>query len=984
MGMDRTRAETDRELIAGRFEVRRRLGTGGMGVVYGAYDRERGHEVALKFVVNVEPSAVLRLKQEFRVLADVRHPNLVELHELLCADGTWFFTMELVEGLTLLDWVHGPDLSGERLDTITTAPCDHVARGGPIAPGTSVRFDADRVRDAARQLALGLAHLHQQGYLHRDVKPANILVDAHGRVVLCDFSIARALNARGVTGDEDVLVGTVPYMSPEQAAGKPQGTASDWYAFGAVLFECLTGRVPFVGEAHDVLARKQTMAAPSVLDLCTDAPPDLAALCQRLLRTEPGHRPGASEVLASFGQAAGPIWTTAVGDVVGRERELAELDAALDQSAAGVAVTTLVHGDTGSGKTTLLRQFVERASGRAVALYGRCYQRESVPFKAFDTIVDALSLHLAGLPRSEAESMVPTGVAYLARLFPVLRRVRAIAAPPLPATSVRSPGELQRRAFAALRELLANLARRRPIVFAIDDVHWGDLDSARLLRELTNPPDAPPILLVLSFPSADRHAPMLAEMLRVDTLAAASYREVDIAPLAGGAALALARAVLGEDAPASHPEMIANEAQGNPLLVTVLARWLRRHGNVSPTREGDEPISSLLQARVDRLDPTSRSVLAAVALAGRPVATAIALQAADVGAQGPTACAELRLDHVLRACTLRSGDDALDVYHERIRVAAVARLEPTARRALHERLALAAEASLHPDHEFLADHWSEAGHAVRAASHAREAAERATEGLAFARAARLYRTAIDLAPDAPGVTAMRVALGDALADSGRGAEAAEVWTAAAAEASTEAAALELRRRAAQQWLYTGHADRGLTAIRDVLGTIGLDLATSPRRALAGLVVRRALARVRGVSWRRRDASQIAPETLSRLDVFWAAATGLSMIDTIRGADFQTRHLALALATGEPRRVARALAMEAAYTSTAGSASRAPPRCSNAPLPSPPTSTTRRPPASSRSSVAPTTSSSANGRAPRPVASRRSGSSASSARGWTGS
>ena len=196
-------------------------------------------------------------------------------------------------------------------------------------------------------------------------------------------------------------------------------------------------------------------------------------------------------------------------------------------------------------------------------------------------------------------------------------------------------------------------------------------------------------------------------------------------------------------------------------------------------------------------------------------------------------------------------------------------------------------------------------------------ADQAAAALAFDHAARLYRIAVELHPGpVDQARSLWKRLGVALANAGRGAEAAQAYLNAAVSA-TEAETLELKRLASTQLLISGHLDDGLALLRTLFAPMGMSMPETPRRALASLIWHRARLRLRGLRFHERDESQVSPMDLTRIDLCWSAVTGLSMIEPIRGADFQTRGLLLALRAGEPFRIARAMAMEAAHRATVG-------------------------------------------------------------------
>ena len=474
---------------------------------------------------------------------------------------------------------------------------------------------------------------------------------------------------------------------------------------------------------------------------------------------------------------------------------------------------------------------------------------------------------------------------------------------------------------------MARLTEELPLVLFIDDVHWGDADSAALLADLMRPPDAPPLLLIITYRGEETETSPLLRRLLPERLGS-SWNEVAVDRLGTVECRELARALLtgssGEDDAAA--ESIARESGGNPFFLSELARSIGSGADVTASRtdgaaEGRVTLDGVIRQRVSRLPAAARRLLEIVALAGRPVAFSVAREAAEIESR-ENVLEVLRTGHLIRTRGT-AGREEIESYHDRVREAVAAALSPAILKSHHRRLAVALEASGHADPESLALHWKEAGDHERAAEYAAEAAQQASETLAFDRAGRLYSLALDLASgaDTQALRHLRVKLGDALANAGRGADAASSYLIAADDAST-AEALELRRRAAEQLLRSGRIDQGLPVLRGVLARVGFRYAETSVGSLLSFLFHRLRIRLRGLQFHERDSSQIAPEQLIRIDTCWSVSLGLGMIDTIRGRDFQARHLLLALKAGEPYRVARALANEAGYSAVQGRSSSA--------------------------------------------------------------
>jgi tetratricopeptide (TPR) repeat protein len=896
----------------GRYRILQRIGAGGMGVVYRAYDPTRDRIVALKTLQQMSPAGLYRLKQEFRALADLSHPNLVPLYELLSDGDRWCFTMELVAGKHLLRYISGDS---------------------PPAGLDDQRVS--RIRETFAQLADGVSALHAAEKLHRDVKPSNVLVTAAGHVVLLDFGLAADLDRRGVYISSDSHIpGTVAYMSPEQAAGDPLSRASDWYSVGAVLYQALTGRLPFEGTGAEVLRAKVTDEPPEPAAIVDGIPDDLNGLCVELLRRSPSARPAGAVVAARLRAVGGARpaemeTPTPEAPFVGRERELAALCDAFNATRKGHPVVVHIRGESGAGKSALVHRFLDQLAIEPllVILTGRCYEQESVPFKALDSLIDSLSAYLRRLSPADVQAVLPRDIQTLARVFPVLRQAPAVAMAPASGPAPVEAHEVRRRAAGALRELLARIGDRHPLVLAIDDLQWGDTDSASLLGDLLSPPD-PPVFLAIACARSDDAAsrPFFRALDRSLAHAVAAHEErmIVVEPLDAETTRDLALKLLHstEHGVEEMADAIARESGGRPLFVYELVEHAGSFASLGRLPgAGALSLDDALWRRIESLPIESRQLLEILAIAGHPIGTLDACRAAGLTTDDRSILPAMRAARLIRG----AGDDAgesIEPYHDRVRESVVGHLSDDTRRAHHRALANTLLISPHVDAERLAIHLDAAGAPDDAAPYFARAALASAEALAFDHAALLYRRALERKRwDGVQDSALRVQLADALANAGRGAEAAREYLAAAAHVA-QSSSLELQRRAALQLLTSGHVDDGIATLTPVLEAVGTRLARTPSSALASMLLRRVQLRLRGLRFVERSASVIPADELQAIDIAWSVVIGLSIIDPIRGADFQTRSLLLALKAGEPSRVARALALEAGHLASTGDRSRA--------------------------------------------------------------
>ena len=898
-----------------RFKPIRLLGTGGMGSVYLVYDKQLDAKVALKTLKVSSGLDLFRFKREFRSLADIRHVNLVTLYELVSDGDQWFFTMEYVVGV----------------------PFDRYALAQPFAPPNH-----ERIVKAVQQLCAGVHTVHEAGCIHRDLKPTNVLVTEEGRVVILDFGLAKTADSVSLSGNG--IFGTPAYMAPEQALEKPSLPASDWYAVGTMIYEALTGRCPFEGSLLEVLLRKQSEdpAAPKEINPLVDH--RMSDLCMELIHRDSARRPQGSEILARLGVVldkrtlgqTGRHPTVGSKGVRGRDLELQVLVRAFEAMRKGSPAVVMVQGTSGIGKTSLVDTFFEHRlptsplSAMPWILRGRCHEREALPFKAFDSVVDALTHHLAKLDDNDLSYVLPDGILHLSEIFPVLRTLKLITHERYLVPPLRDAKELRNQAFAAFNDLLVRMARLRPVIIFIDDLQWADLDSFSLLRALMRQPGAPALLLILNCRQVSDGNLGGAKALLREVEAQATVQVITLGPLSDESIRALADDLIERDQLGSAPELrqrfaqsIVGEARGNPFFAVEIVRHFAGLATpddglaVSPDG-GDFHLDGMILKRVAALPEESHRLLEIVAVAGDPLpqltlAGAIGVPfGSEMWERGISALVEERL--ISR--TGRQGEDTVVTYHDRIREAVVRHLDAPALRGLHRQLAEAVEKWDHERTDRLARYWYSAEDHARAKRYASDAAQEARAKLAFDRAAEFYETAVALEAEPTARIELLTALGDCRASNGNASLAAEAYERAAV-LSDRALSVRLHHLAAEQLLRGGQIAQGLEVLKDVLKQSDIKLATDPRRAFWSVAWRLLWLRLRGTEFVERPESSLAAEDRRMLDVLWSVNIGLGVVDILHADDFLLRFLMLALKTGDIHRVSQGLSMLAGQIAAIG-------------------------------------------------------------------
>ncbi|MFT3764338.1 MAG: protein kinase [Minicystis sp.] len=791
-------------------------------------------------------------------------------------EGQWFFTMELVHGQDLLE-VLSPDGAGKPgASTVTEAATPEIAADvAAFHAGDTTTTSVPTLRQARvacnpevfvgviAQILDALAYLHGQGIVHRDLKPSNILVDLDGAVRVLDFGLASRLDRTLAISQEGAVVGTLAYLSPEQVRGEPASAASDLYALGCMMFQLLTGEMPFQGPAMRALTARCDEPPPRVDARVTGVPAGLATIVHRLMARDPRERPTIDAVREALGARPGPRGLGAqagaradsTGEIfVGRQRELAVLAGGLERAAGGEATLALVAGPSGIGKSALASMLVRRAERQGFRCFrGRCYEREQVPFVAFDRVMDQMILTLRGWPPARLAPL-EAALAALGRLFPAFGLLAAPAA-----ASAADPRELRQQAVSGFRQICAVFQAEAPICFVLDDLQWTDEESVELLAALLAGNAGRIMILGLFHPHAARLDHPLGPLLR-DVEAAGKSTTITLDPLGSAEAAHLVEAVTGNRLAPAVSAALASQTDGNPFLVRRLAEHL---GALDPAEQLARvdalgSASDLIGELIRTLSPRAEQILALAATAGGDIAAPLLCETSGLGGEEfDLAVAELSAARFLKAAPRGPEAEAphLDLYHDRIRQVVYQGLDADRRRALHLRLATAIEAQGRgSDAELLVRHFGGAGDRARSRRYALEAAEQAAAKLAFLHAARLYRIALDDPdPHEPlWITAARwERVGDLLEYGGQHRpagrayqEALRLWEAAPEDHPERAVArLRLHGLAGANLMATDRVAEGRAVFAGGLAILGLPLDRStPERlaVLAGLEAQKAI------------------------------------------------------------------------------------------------------------------------------------------------
>lgn len=860
----------------GEFLLRSELGHGGMSVVYRAFDPSRQADVALKVLNARYHECVSHLKAEFRRLCAVVHPNVVRFFNLCYRGEQWLLTMELVEGQGLLAWLDG---SANRITAF---------------------------RALLAQIIEGLFHLHSVGLVHRDIKPSNVIVDAQGQLKILDFGVAAPWTGTLLEAQDARRGGTLHYMAPEALGPGLATPASDWYSVGILTYEALLGVRPFRGSLVEMLAAKRRGLTGDDLQRLESLPGDLRDMCCLLLAPDPQQRLDGAQMRRVFGRQFAEACHSAsepAAPLIGRDEPLQILREALEDVQTGKQFRVVcVSGEAGVGKTSLVESFLRAEAGRALVVHAKCHERESVPFNAWDGVVDRLAVHLAGESRLgwADERQLLANLEILAALFPTLKS----SCPIPPATTFAEAGAIVARAGAALGRILTWLSRRTCVLVWLDDMQWADDDSRALLAALLAS-DELPLLFLGSCRAATPVAPMIQTLQ--ESKWSAALRQISLAPFDLQQTEQYLQSQVAESC---SPEWIAEvnrRTGGNPYL---LARWLERRPSSdraagADVAAGPDGPGGAARSHMDGLSPVESEVLKCVAIAGHPLPVtdllnACRLETADVAI----------LDGLIDRRLLRAGigrQRQLQMYHDLLGAEVLHSIDAPVRRDLHFRLACTLENR--PDEaDLTARHYYESHSPEKARPFAERAAQEAERKFAFSHAANCLEMALRCGSTTPGdERRLRVQRARMLSCAGHGREASDEYLRAADDPDARQRLLTVCR-AGEELLKIGELGRGLAILDPALEQLGLSRRVSLWSILPSFLWHRLLLR----KYRYKELSLRQDSNLQaelQIEVGGRIGGSLSYYFFLSGAELIGRSAYLAFRYAKPKQLMFAMSQE---------------------------------------------------------------------------
>lgn len=756
---------------SGRYVVKRFLGEGGKKEVYLAHDTTLDRDVAFALIKTdgLDDVGKERIRREAQAMGRMgTHPHVMPIYDLGEEHGQPFMVQPLMMGGDVAGLIEkaAAKRKGGAEDSVAGATDDQAVE----APGLPL----ERAVQIARHVCLGLQFAHGKGIVHRDLKPGNIWLDEDGTAKIGDFGLAIASDRSRLTF-EKVMVGTVSYMPPEQAIGGKVTPRADLYSLGAMLYEMVTGRPPFLGD-DDIAIIGQHINTPPVAPSWhnTALPQTLDALIMRLLSKDPAARPGSArevikvldaidltQIRDASGLKSGSLDAMAGGVFVGRQREMDRLKALFEETMAGHGRMATLVGEPGIGKTRTAQELATYASMRgARVIWGRCYESGGAP--PYWPWVQIVRSHVAATAPELLRSQLGAAGPVVAEVVPdIAQKLTDLPKPP----PIEDPESARFRLFDSMATFFRNVASQTPLVLLLEDLHWADRPSLNLLEFVARELQNSRALMVGNYRDIglNRRHPLsvtLGELTRERL-----FERVVLRGLQRHDVRRFIEVAAGIDPPPALVDVVYGQTEGNPLFVTETVRLLIQQGEISSGAKASggtssweiripEGVREVIGRRLDRLSERCNDVLTVAAVIGRQFRSAVLIKLVEGISEDVLLDV---LDEALDGRIIEEQDDEVGTYqftHALMQETLASELSANRLVRLHARIAEALEshygdaAEAHASE--LVEHFDEAETVLgsdRLAKYSRAAGERSLEAYGFDEAARHFKRGIGVASE---------------------------------------------------------------------------------------------------------------------------------------------------------------------------------------------------------------------------------------------
>jgi len=629
--------DTPTSFASDRYQVSKFLGEGGKKRVYQAHDTLLDREVAFALIKTegFDQTSKERISREAQAMGRLGvHPNIVAVLDLGQEDdGSPYMVTELMGGGDV-----------EALLEITTPEPPPDSGGGTEEPspwegeGLGVgrnRLSLERTIEIGKAVCEGLQFAHARGIVHRDLKPGNVWLTEDGTAKIGDFGLA-VMTDRSRLTREGMMVGTVSYMPPEQATGGDITARTDLYSLGAMLYEMVTGRPPFLGD-EEIAIIGQHINTPPVAPTWHngDCPRPLEALIMRMLAKDPSERPDSAQDvfnaldaidLTARGETKEQDQTSldslAGGVFVGRQTEMDQLKSALEDVLGGKGRLITLMGEPGIGKTRISEELATYAGLRgAQILWGRCYEGGGAP--AYWPWVQVIRSYVREIDPDELRRQMGSSASVVAEIVTDVKdRLPEIMPPP----RLDDPDSARFRLFDSITSFLKSASQAQPLLIVLDDLHWSDQPSLTFLEFIARELSQSRVMLIGTYRDVELNRRHALTITLGDLARDRLYNRVLLRGLAEADIARFIEIAAGIDAPRELSATVHRHTEGNPLFVTEVVRDLVQSGELTEASIGGrsswsvripEGVREVIGRRLDRLSDRTNETLTFAAVIGR-------------------------------------------------------------------------------------------------------------------------------------------------------------------------------------------------------------------------------------------------------------------------------------------------------------------------------------------------------------------------------